>query len=116
MNVVTERSIPGFKWMGVGRIGFEYQLREWEVCVAMQLEVLLFAAARDAAGSDKICVDVSEPVLARDVIEAVGRKLPQLEGLLPSCRLAIDCAYVDPETPVRDSHNELALIPPVSGG
>ncbi len=82
----------------------------------MQLEVLLFAAARDAAGSDSIRVEVSEPAQARDVIDAIGRQLPQLAGLLPSCRLAVDCAYVTNETPVTERCNEIALIPPVSGG
>lgn len=82
----------------------------------MQLEVLLFAVARDAAGRDAICVEVSEPALARDVIDAIGRELPQLAGLLPSCRLAVDCTYVSGETPVSGDRGEIALIPPVSGG
>ncbi len=43
----------------------------------MQLDVLLFAAARDAAGTDSICVEVSNDPTARDVIEAVGRRLPR---------------------------------------
>ena len=82
----------------------------------MQLEVLLFAGAREAAGCDTIRVDVSEPAVAGDVINAIGRKLPELTGLLPSCRLAVDCAYVTSETPVTEHCNEIALIPPVSGG
>ena len=48
---------------------------------SMQLEVLLFAAARDAAGSDTIRVEVAEPARAADVIDAIGRQLPQLAGL-----------------------------------
>ena len=82
----------------------------------MQLEVLLFAAARDAAGSDMIRVDVDEPSQASDVLEAIGRRLPQLAGLLPSCRLAVDCQYVTSETQVSSASSEIALIPPVSGG
>jgi molybdopterin converting factor small subunit len=82
----------------------------------MQLEVLLFAAARDAAGSNMIRVELSEPATAGDVMDAIGQQLPQLAGLLPSCRLAIDCDYVPIETPVSDSCGEIALIPPVSGG
>ena len=79
----------------------------------MQIEVLLFAAARDAAGSDSIQIDVADDALAEDVIAAVGRRLPDLAGLLPSCRLAIDCDYVSGDTKVSPD-SEIALIPPVT--
>jgi molybdopterin synthase catalytic subunit/molybdopterin synthase sulfur carrier subunit len=82
----------------------------------MQLEVLLFAAARDAAGCDRMQVDVLEPVFAGDVLDAIGTQLPRLSGLLPACRLAVDCHYVTRETPIVDAGCEIALIPPVSGG
>ena len=81
----------------------------------MQIDVLLFAAARDAAGSDSIAVDVTDDARANDVIEAVGRHLPEISGLLPSCRLAVDCCYVNGDAAV-SADSEVALIPPVSGG
>lgn len=81
----------------------------------MQIEVLLFAAARDAADSESIQVDVPEDALAKDVIAAVGQQLPDLASLLPSCRLAVDCSYVSADTIV-SPESEIALIPPVSGG
>jgi molybdopterin converting factor small subunit len=49
------------------------------------------------------------------VIAAVGRHLPELLGLLPSCRLAVDCCYVNDDAAV-SADSEIALIPPVSGG
>lgn len=82
----------------------------------MQLEVLVFAAVRDLAGCDVVEVELPDPVLAADVIEALGRRFPQLSGLLPSCRLAVDCEYVTGETAIVDPSVEVALIPPVSGG
>ena len=81
----------------------------------MQIEVQLFAAARDAAGSNAIVVDVVDNARACDVIEAVGVQLPELSGLLPSCRLAVDCCYVRGDATV-SKDSEIALIPPVSGG
>jgi len=81
----------------------------------MQIEVLLFAAARDAAGSESIRVDVDDDARAGDVIEAIGLQLPELAGLLPSCRLALDCCYVSGDAAV-SADSEIALIPPVSGG
>jgi molybdopterin synthase catalytic subunit/molybdopterin synthase sulfur carrier subunit len=82
----------------------------------MQLEVLLFAAAREAADSDSIRISVDAPARAGDVIDAIGRELPQLLPLLPACRLAIDCSYVTPDDVVDKDCGEIALIPPVSGG
>jgi sulfur-carrier protein len=81
----------------------------------MQIEVLLFAAARDAAGTDSITLDVADDAQASDVIDAIGQLVPHVVSLLPSCRLAVDCCYVTPETRI-NSNSELALIPPVSGG
>lgn len=81
----------------------------------MQLEVLLFAAARDAAGHDSIWIEVGEDASAQEVIAAIGDRLPEISRLLPSCRLAVDCSYVTADSPV-PAGAEIALIPPVSGG
>lgn len=81
----------------------------------MQIEVLMFAAAREAAGSDTIQVDVNHNATAGDVVAAIGNLLPELASLLPSCRLAIDNRYVVNESAVSPGC-EVALIPPVSGG
>ncbi len=81
----------------------------------MKVTVLLFAAVRDAAQSESVQVDVADDACASDVIGAVGRQLPQIADLLPSCRLAIDCSYARAGDAV-SADSELALIPPVSGG
>ncbi len=81
----------------------------------MQIEVLMFAAAREAAGSDAIQVDVIDDATAGDVMAAIGHQLPELASLLPSCRLAVDNSYIANESAV-SAGCEVALIPPVSGG
>lgn len=81
----------------------------------MQVEVLLFAAARDAAGCDSILVDVRDHPRASDVLEAIGQQLPEISALIPVCRLAVDCGYVSADEVV-PADSEIALIPPVSGG
>ena len=81
----------------------------------MQLTVFLFAAARDAARSDSVQVDVAKDARAADVLAAIGHKLPQMKDLLPACRLAVDCCYVSGDHAVNND-SEIALIPPVSGG
>jgi molybdopterin converting factor small subunit len=81
----------------------------------MQIEVLMFAAARDAADSERINVEVADGASAADLMDAIGQRLPELADLLPSCRLAIDNSYVACDSLVCGEH-EIALIPPVSGG
>ncbi|MGI9470414.1 MAG: MoaD/ThiS family protein [Rubripirellula sp.] len=81
----------------------------------MDIEVLLFAAARESAGCDTICLEVPDQPVATDVLHALEQKLPELEGLLSSCRLAVDCQYVGPNAAIA-AGAEVALIPPVSGG
>ena len=81
----------------------------------MRIKVLMFAAAKEAAGSDALWVEVDESAQAADVVRAIGRAVPQLAELLPSCRIAVDCCYVADDQPV-NSTSEVALIPPVSGG
>ena len=81
----------------------------------MQIEILMFAAARQAAGSERIRVEVDSDATAGDVIDAIGQGWPQLAPLLPACRLAIDNSYVDGDA-VIPANGEIALIPPVSGG
>jgi molybdopterin converting factor subunit 1 len=81
----------------------------------MQLDILLFAGARQAADCDQVSVNIAHPATVADVLAALDQQHPSLRPLLPSCRLAVDCTYVDPDQ-VIPSGSEVALIPPVSGG
>ena len=81
----------------------------------MQLDVLLFAAAREAAGTDCLQVAVGDSPNAAEVFSTLGQRSPQLAALLPSCRLAVDGSYVADDAVITPG-SEIALIPPVSGG
>ena len=83
----------------------------------MQLRVLLFAALREAAGQDSIAIPMSESgtMRAEDVLCAIGEQIPSVAPLIPSCRLAVDNRYVSADATIQ-STDEVALIPPTSGG
>jgi molybdopterin converting factor subunit 1 len=81
----------------------------------MKITVLLFAIAKEAAGSDTISIDVPENATAGDVLDHLAKEMPALVALIPSCRLAVDQQYVGRDAKV-GVQNEVALIPPVSGG
>jgi molybdopterin converting factor small subunit len=60
-------------------------------------------------------VDLGEGLTAADAYAVLCRRHPELAGLENSLMYAVNAEYVRPEHPLRDG-DELALIPPVSGG
>jgi MoaE-MoaD fusion protein len=81
----------------------------------MRLTVRLFAILRERAGTDSVEIELADGATAADALAAL-RKEPGLDLLerLP-VRLAVNREYVEPERELA-SGDELAAIPPVSGG
>jgi MoaE-MoaD fusion protein len=81
----------------------------------MRLTVRLFAMLREQAGADSVELELSEGATGADALEAL-RAEPGLELLnrLP-VRLAVNREYADLEDELA-AGDELAVIPPVSGG
>jgi molybdopterin converting factor subunit 1 len=82
---------------------------------SQEIVVRLFAGAREAAGVEQLVVQLPAPVTAGILLHALSEKAPQLRGLLPACRLAVNHEFVDDRCRV-ESADAVALIPPVSGG
>lgn len=80
-----------------------------------RFEILMFAAARDLSGTERLVIEIESPVEAATILKRIGKEVPAIAPLLPACRLAVDQAFVAGDAVV-DSDAELALIPPVSGG
>ena len=76
----------------------------------MEVTVRLFAMLRERAGANEVTVELPEGARVRDAIAALG-------GLADGMPLvmAVNREYA-PEDAVLDAGDELALIPPVSGG
>jgi molybdopterin converting factor subunit 1 len=81
----------------------------------MTVRVQLFAILKERAGRDHVEVELPDVATVADAIRAVAR-LPGLTGVSNgSARMAVNREYATPDTPIR-AGDELALIPPVSGG
>jgi len=78
-------------------------------------KVLLFARLSQLAGVRETEVEVGEGLTAGDVYRALAERFPAIAGLQGSLLYAVNAEYVAPEAPVRPG-DEIALIPPVSGG
>lgn len=81
----------------------------------MKVEVQLFAVAKDAAGQDRIELELPDSATVAEVRIALAEAAPGLAPLLPSMAFAINAEYAKDEAPIPPGA-EIACIPPVSGG
>jgi len=81
----------------------------------MRVEVLCFAAARDAIGAARMEIEIEPGTTVGAALAALATRYPALEALLPSLRVAVDEEFAAPGDRVPEGAT-LALLPPVSGG
>ncbi len=80
------------------------------------MRILFFAQLKDATKCDSIELESPlSPLDAEQLWAELLRQFPTLAAHRPSVRLAKNCEYAGPETTFTDA-DEVALIPPVSGG
>ena len=82
----------------------------------MILQVRLFALARDAAGTDRAVLELNGPTAtAAEAVAALAEQYPALAPHAARLAVAVNLEYVPRDYVLKDG-DELALIPPVSGG
>lgn len=81
----------------------------------MEVTVLLFAQARQIAGSDSVSVSLDDNASVADLRKALAEAHPDLESLLSRSSIALDQKYAI-DADVVWENVEVAVIPPVSGG
>lgn len=81
----------------------------------MKVNVRLFAAAKQFAGTDTIQLELATEATIASLRTALITAVPELSQLADSLRFAVDMDYASDETPV-DANSDVACIPPVSGG
>ncbi|MDJ0838669.1 MAG: MoaD/ThiS family protein [Acidobacteriota bacterium] len=81
----------------------------------MQYQVKLFALLKERAGSASWSCQSDEALTGSQLLAAFFDAHPSLNGLRTVTRLAVNQAFCEGD-PVLAEGDELALIPPVSGG
>ena len=81
----------------------------------MTVTVLFFAAARELAGAESLPVELPPRATVAALRAELARRMPSLAGLLAKSALAVNHDFAQDER-VLLATDEVAVIPPVSGG
>ena len=78
------------------------------------VSVLLFGITRDLTGQSSVSVLLNEGASVRDLLVQLHQDYPALAGIR-SLLVAVNGEYAE-VSQMLSTHDEIALIPPVSGG
>ncbi len=81
----------------------------------MTITVKLFALLRDRAGAAELALTLGDRATVATAAAALAERFPAMAAMLPRVAFAVNREYVDRSAVLADG-DELALIPPVSGG
>lgn len=79
----------------------------------MRVVVKLFAQHRAAVGRPEITLELPQGASAREAVEALAREWSTVDAR--GSMVAVNTRYASPEL-ILNEGDELALLPPVSGG
>jgi molybdopterin converting factor subunit 1 len=81
----------------------------------MRVRVLFFGRLKDIVGRAEEHADVSEGARVEDLFERYGRNFPELAKFRPSVVASVNQEFAEWRAPLT-SGDEVAFLPPVSGG
>lgn len=81
----------------------------------MTLRIRLFAGLKDRLGRAEVDLALPDPAQARDLKAALAARHPELASMVQAARVAVDQVFVGPDHALA-AGQEIALLPPVSGG
>lgn len=81
----------------------------------MEVRVLFFGSLKDVCGRAAESITLRDGATVADLLEYYEQRIPKLKTLLPSIALSVNQEYSNPERGL-SPNDEVALLPPVSGG
>lgn len=79
------------------------------------MRVLFFGILKELVGTSSEVVELADRASIRDLLAHYERKNPRLKDMLPSTAVALNQQYADVDSQLK-ADDEIALLPPVSGG
>ena len=90
----------------------------WEAvpeAILMRVRVLFFGMLKDLVGKSSDSLDLPDEAMVRDLLAHYVSESPQMRESMNALAVAVNQEYAGPQT-VLKSDDEVALLPPVSGG
>jgi len=81
----------------------------------MRVRVLFFGGLKDLAGKSSDLLELPDGAVVRDVLAHYLKQIPRMKEAVASLAVAVNQEYAGAETRLK-SEDEVALLPPVSGG
>ena len=81
----------------------------------MQVRILFFGVLKDLIGKGSDSLSVQDSATLGDVINLYEERIPRLKDWSGSMAMSVNQEYAGPETRLKPG-DEIALLPPVSGG
>ncbi|HEX8650596.1 MAG TPA: molybdopterin converting factor subunit 1 [Pyrinomonadaceae bacterium] len=81
----------------------------------MKVKVMFFGGIRDIVGTSEGELEIPPGMTARDILQRYCRDYPRFNSYAASTMIAVNLDFASPETLINDG-DEIAFIPPVSGG
>lgn len=81
----------------------------------MQVKVRCFAWAREVTGEDEVELEIPEGATVTDLRAALGEKYPPFAKRMESIAVSVNQEFAGERQGI-SAGDELALIPPISGG
>ena len=81
----------------------------------MQIKIKFFAGIAEATGQREHVLHIEHAPSVQELIERLVEEFPQAADLMKRCMVSLNHDYAKPEQTITEN-DEIALIPPVSGG
>src|SRR2546421_11202461 len=81
----------------------------------MQVKVLFFGMLRELAGEGSELLQLHEGSTLADLISHYEQRIPRLKDFVSSIAMAVNQQYAGSDCTLKEG-DEIALLPPVSGG
>lgn len=81
----------------------------------MKVKIKLFAILKEMADREETILEVPDQISCEEVLFRLQSEIPVLGSVLEPCLVAINGKYMDKSEDVSEG-DEIAILPPVSGG
>jgi molybdopterin converting factor subunit 1 len=81
----------------------------------VRISILYFATVKDATGIRMESIDLSNDTSIREMLSKISTIYPKLKHILNNIQISVNYKIVDLNTVLKEG-DEVALLPPISGG